>query len=86
MEGGTELVIFLADCSELVGDGVVVGGDGHYAGNGDTEDCEDGAISSCDSLMDVRGEVLDYIVVELEATLRLQEKLCVESERGGRAA
>jgi len=81
-----EVLAFLAYLSELVGDRVQLGGDGHYARDGGTEDGEDGAFAGSDGLEGLGGKVLHQVGVELEAVPGLVENFCQEGEGGeGRA-
>ena len=82
MEVRAELPVFLANLSELGGDGVELGGDGYSARDGGTEDGEDGAFTSGDGLKRVRGEILDQVGVQLKAVPGFHEDICQEDKEG----
>jgi len=84
MAFGAEFHVFLADLSQLVGDGFELCGDGYYAGDTGTEYGKGGAITGRNGLEGVRGEILDEVRVELEAVPGLGKDFRQERERGCR--
>ena len=82
MELGTELLIFLADLRELLGDCVQLGGGGYYAEDGATEEGDNGAFAGCDGLEGRGREVLHQVRVELVAVPSCRVDFCQEGEWG----
>jgi len=75
VEVGAQFLLFFTNLRELGGDCVSLGGDGHYAGDGSTEDGEDGTFTGSDRLKGMGGEVLYQVGVELEAVSSLRKNL-----------
>jgi len=77
-----EFQAFLPDISKLVGEGVELPGNGHYAGDSGTQYGKGGAFPCRDGLESMRGEILDEVRVGLEAIPGLGKDFRQEGQRG----